>query len=212
MTTVEDLMTQKVVSVHPETALIDAVNILTKYSFSGLPVIDDIGRLKGLLTERSMIAEGSYMHLKTLLRLFSEVNFYKKDRNHPIRKDLEKILSMKVSDVLDPHPTTISPQAYVENAAILFADPKVNPIPVVDGQNKLVGILSLSDLTKLYGVNLRTNFKTREIDKQIDNFIEDFEHQFVVVSKRNTRLWFITSIMFTIVGFVIAFLLILRLT
>jgi len=48
MTKVEDLMTEKVISVNPETKLGDAVAILTKNNFNGISVVDKQNTLIGL--------------------------------------------------------------------------------------------------------------------------------------------------------------------
>ena len=211
MTRVEDLMTEKVITVHAETPLIEAVSVLTKNSFNGLPVVDDQGTLLGLLTERNMITNDSYAHLKTLIKLVTEIDFYKKDKS-PIKEDLSKILSLKVSDMMTYGPVTIKASATIEEASQLFADPKNNPLPVVNENNILVGILSLSDLTKLYGISLRDNLGTRQVDQHIDKFMQQFEKEFVVVSRFHTKTWLLTSILFAIVGFMIAMFFILRIS
>jgi CBS domain-containing protein len=210
MNTIEDLMTRKVISVFPDTPLVEAVTTLTKHGFNGLPVVDKQNMLVGLLTEYNMISQGSYVHLKTLINLFNRIDFYKNE-NQAIRDDLKKILSMSVSDVMDKNPATITPAASIEEVSRMFADPKINPLPVVSSDNRLVGILSLSDLTKLYGVATRKTFQSREMDKRVDDFIRNFEKQFVLVSKFRSQTWLITSILFAIVGFIIALIFILRL-
>ena len=211
MTTVEDLMTEKVITTTPDTPLMEAVSVLTKHSFNGLPVVDKEGKLVGLLTEHNMISNDSYVHLKTLIKLVTEIGFYKNDKT-PIKEDLKKILALKVSDMMSMGPKTIKPNASVEEASHLFADPKNNPLPVVNDSGFLIGILSLSDLTKLYGVSLRDKFGSREIDQHIDNFMRQFEKEFVVVTKFRKNTWLVTSLIFAIIGFIIAFILIIRIS
>jgi len=209
MTKVEDLMTEKVISVNPETKLGDAVAILTKNNFNGIPVVDKQNTLVGLLTERDMMSNKSYMHLATLLKLLNEIKFYKKD-NSPIKDDLQKVLAMKVADLMDPSPATLRPSDSIEEATRLFADPKINPIPIVNGQKKLIGILAISDLTKLYSVSIRHSLDNTQADENIENFIKDFEKEFVVVTKFRTRTWMIVSILFAVIGFLIAMFFIIR--
>lgn len=49
--TVEKVMTRKVVSVKPDTPIIDAAEMMLNHKVSGLPVIDDEHQLLGVLTE-----------------------------------------------------------------------------------------------------------------------------------------------------------------
>lgn len=209
--TVQDLMTEKVVSVSPATSVLDAAALLIQHSFNALPVLDEKGFLVGLFSERNLVLESSYMHLRTLLNLFNKIDFYKKE-NQPIKENLKKILNLKVSDVMDPKPTSIIQNATIEQVTNLFADPKNNPLPVVDADNRLVGIIAMADLLKLYGVNIRTRIKIQDIDQQVDQFIGDFEKQFVLVSKFRTRTWLMTSIIFAIIGFLIAIFWIIRIS
>lgn len=209
--TIKDLMTEIVITIRPDTPLAEAVNILTQHNFNGLPVVDEKNVLVGLLTERDLILNDSYLHLKTLLKLMNEFNFYKKDAGD-IKEDLKKVMDMKVSDVMNQRPLVLHPDDNIEAATRLFGDPKVNPIPIVDSNNKLLGVMSLSDLTKLYGVTLREDHQFKEVDKNIDLFLKEFEKKFILVSKFRTNTWMVTSIIFAIAGFIIAFMLIIRIS
>lgn len=56
MLTVEEIMTQDVVTVRPETSVREAIQILLRESISGLPVTGAEGRLVGMITEFAMLA------------------------------------------------------------------------------------------------------------------------------------------------------------
>ena len=211
MNLVRDLMTESVISVHPESLLAEAVNLITKHKFNGLPVVNDEGVLVGILREHDLVTNDSYVHLKTLFKLLNEFSFYKKDKS-PIQEDLKKILDLKVSSVMNSNPQSIKSDTPVEAVAAMFGDPKNNPIPVVDNANKLIGIISISDVTKLYGVSTKHTTSTHDIDKQIDSFLSDFERKFLFVSVVRTKLWFVTSILFILVGFIIAMMLVVRIS
>jgi CBS domain-containing protein len=48
---VRDIMTSPVVSIEPESAVLEAVRIMLQRHISGLPVVDKEGRLVGIVTE-----------------------------------------------------------------------------------------------------------------------------------------------------------------
>jgi CBS domain-containing protein len=209
MNQVQDLMTREVITVTSDTPLIEAVDIVTKHNFNGLPVVDSQNKLVGLLTEHTLLLSDSFIHLKTLLKLFHEFEFYKKD-NSSIKEDLKKLMSLQVKDGMVNQPITLFPDSSVEQAAQVLGNPGNNPVPVIDKDRKLVGILSLSDLTKLYGISVRDPYNHKDLDKNIDQFLNKFEKQFIVVSRFRTETWLLTSIFFAVVGFIIAFIFILR--
>lgn len=215
MKTVRDLMTKKVVLVYPDTSLIEAADLILKHNFSGLPVADKNGILVGILTEYDLIIKGSLIHLPTFIKLLSDFDLYKKDQSL-IRDDLKQILSMTVGDVMNSEPLVLEDGASLETTVRAFSDHhRVNPIPVVDANRKVVGVISRADLTKLFefpDLHVTDKQNEREVDKNINRFLNSFEKQFIFVSKSRTYLWLIASILFMIVGFIIAWALILRIT
>ncbi len=207
--TIYDIMTERVVSVNMDTPVTEAAFMLSEHGFNGLPVVDAAGRVAGIFSERHLVTDRSYLHLKTLLKLFSDMKFYKKDSS-PINKELQEILELKVKDVMNPFPTTVRVEDSIEEAARLFANPNNNPLPVVDGNNNLRGIVSLSDLTKFYGIVTKKLLRETDVDMKIDKFVKKFDKEFLVVTRLRASTWFIFSVLFSVVGFAVAMMLILR--
>lgn len=52
---VKSIMTTEVITVHPDTLILDAIQLLPKYKVSGLPVVDVDNRLVGILTEKDVL-------------------------------------------------------------------------------------------------------------------------------------------------------------
>ena len=48
--TAREIMTRKLVTLRPETRVVDAAALLLKHGISGAPVVDEDGRLLGLLS------------------------------------------------------------------------------------------------------------------------------------------------------------------
>ena len=210
---VSKIMSRKVVSVTPETPLSKAVNLMLDGGFAGLPVVNENSVVIGILTDYDLTIKGSALHLPTFLKLIKEFEIYKKDSSL-IRDDLEKILKMKVSDAMNAEPLVLKENTSVEEAVKTFGEHhRVNPIPIVDESNKLVGIISRRDIIKLFGSksgHVHEKMDDRLMDEKVNQFLGEFENRFVLVSKTRTRYWLIFSIIFAIIGFVIAFALIVR--
>ena len=210
---IKDLMTQSVISVTPDTPLVKAVEIILQHDFSGLPVVDKNNVLVGIVTDYDLILKGTSIHLPTFLQLLKEFQIYKKDASL-IKGDIQKILGMKVGDVMNRDPLTLFDDSTINDSINAFGQHhRVNPIPIIDKAHKLVGIISRLDMLKLYGapsVNFERHSSKREVDANISRFLLDFENQFILVSKIRTRYWLIFSLVFAIIGFIIAFAIILR--
>lgn len=207
------IMTQNPLFVSPDTPLTEAASIMLKHGFSGLPVVDEKNRVVGILTDYDLILKGSSLHLPTLLRLLTEFEIYKKDQGL-IKNDIGKIISMKVRDAMNPDPLTLRGDSSVEDVMHAYLEHhRVNTIPVLDADGRLSGIVSRSDLIKLLGVVAAGNALPadgRQLDENVTRFLKSFERKFILVSRFRTRRWLLASLLFAIVGFIIAFLLIIR--
>jgi len=190
---VKDLMITDVVSVRPETPLVEAAEILTKHDFTGLPVVDTQNRLVGIMTEYDLISRGTFVHLPTLSKLLSDTSFYKNEKEN-LFPEVQKILELKVKDVMNKDPLTLSPTSMIPEAVRIFSEHHaVNPVPVIDAGRKVVGIIARFDIVKLWGQTApQQREKVHEHgtkNEDAEKFFKEFNKRFVVVSRARTRWW-----------------------
>jgi CBS domain-containing protein len=136
---VRDLMTEGVVSVKPDASLREAASVLVEYRVSGLPVVDEVGEVVGVLSETDIVmkASGGREHSGYLSWFFdSDVTG-------------DKVAAETVGQAMSSPALTITPDRTVHDAARLMVDERVNRLPVVrDGT--LVGILTRSDIVRAF--------------------------------------------------------------
>ena len=146
--TVRDIMTEKCISVHPDTGLLEAARLLFENKFDGLPVVDSQNVLVGILTEYDLISKGSLVHLPTLQFLLSNLPAFKKDRSQ-FEKEIHEVSSLTVQDVMNTDPLTLPESATFNDTVAAFRDHhRVNPIPVIDDSHTVVGVVSRFDILK----------------------------------------------------------------
>ncbi|OGM98570.1 MAG: hypothetical protein A2817_03780, partial [Candidatus Yanofskybacteria bacterium RIFCSPHIGHO2_01_FULL_39_8b] len=141
-------MTKEVVSVFPETSLFEVAKILYNNQFTGMPVIDQNEILVGIITEYDLISMESEMptHIPTLQKIFQTI-----PAGEGYEKEIEKLFLLKVKDVMNPDPLVLFGDATLEETVNTFKEHhRVNPIPVLDSQKKIIGIVSRSDLVKFF--------------------------------------------------------------
>lgn len=204
-------MSLGVVSVFPDTAIVEVANILMDKHFAGLPVIDADGFLMGIITDHDLIEKGSLVHLPTFLKLVDKLKIYRSSEE-PLGAEIRQMLGTKVSEIMNPQPIAFEVGTPVMEVIKVFSEHhRVNPIPVVS-QGKLVGIVSRSDLVRLFGIPAKNCRGTTESDvkKNTAIFLKNFEKEFILVSRARTKYWLAFSALFAIIGFLIAFAFILR--
>src|SRR3989344_5845599 len=186
--TVKDFMQIKVISVKPETPVVSAVRLLYANNLKGLPVIDDEQKVVGIFTEYDLIAKSSFVNLVVFLKLVLAFDVYKKEQSF-IRADLEKLLALQVKTIMNPDPMMLHPETSLEEAVKTFEEHhKVNPIPIVDSNGRLVGIISRAD-------------------NQVKEFLRGFERRLLGINWIWTKFWtWFAVVIFIVVIFTVLFL------
>ena len=149
----KDIMTEEVISVHPDTSLLETAKLIAEHNFDGVPVIDNENHLVGIVTEYDLINKTSAVHLPTLQIILRNLPQFRKEEAH----FQEEILSLKVSDIMNKDPLTMAPDISYDEVIKLFREHhRVNPIPVIDKDRKVIGVISRFDVLRpfqtLHGV------------------------------------------------------------
>jgi len=141
-------MTVQVVAVRPETPLFEAASVIAKHNVDGVPVVDDAGKLVGILTEYDLVSKGSMVHLPTLQVVLQNLTAFRKDRSQ-FQKEVQEVSNLKARDVMNSDPLTLPDTATFEDVEKAFREHhRVNPIPVIDGERRVVGVISRFDILK----------------------------------------------------------------
>lgn len=205
---VKELMTTKVVTVKPTATIEQVANVLHEYRFTGVPVVDEKKRLLGVIMERDFITADSKLYLPTYVKMLKDLDFVQNDKKH-LSKEAESLINATAADVMNSNIVTALPDDTMEHVAELFATKRVNPIPVVDGQFRLVGVISRSDLIKLFSpknIEAKRESPVRIVDVTAEKAFKQIDKNFALVSKIRASIWFLISVAFLIIGFVLGVL------
>jgi len=131
-TTVEEIMTKDVKTVKPEDNLRNALDVLSEYMITGIPVIKN-NKLVGIISEADII---KVMDVRKILDA-------KKDEIK--LSELERI---KVNDIMSKDVIIISEKELITDASELMYKYHVNRLPVLDDKKKLIGIVTKEDIIR----------------------------------------------------------------
>jgi CBS-domain-containing membrane protein len=129
---IENWMTKDVITGTPDMSMMKASKIMKEKSIGRLPVVDDKGVLQGLVSDRD-IKEASPSKATTL-------------DMHELYYLLSEI---KLKDIMTKKVVTIRTGETVERAAQLMLEHNIGGMPVVDDANKVVGMVTDSDIFKV---------------------------------------------------------------
>lgn len=128
---VRDIMTSELTTLEADAKLLDAALLMRSSGFRHLPVVKD-GRLVGLLSDRDVQRASPSM--------FSNISPEEYNRlfeTTPIEKVMAK------------EPVSVSPDTTVAEVVRLMHQHKYGSIPVVEGDQQLVGIVTTTDMLRI---------------------------------------------------------------
>ena len=145
MITANNIMTQEVISISPETEIAQAAKLLLTNRINGVPVINDAGELVGILCQSDLIIQQKNIPIPSLFTLLD--GFIPLTSSKKLDKEVEKIAATKVADAMTPDPVTVNSDTGIEEIAALMVEKNYHTLPVVDA-NKLVGIVGKVDVLR----------------------------------------------------------------
>lgn len=141
---VRDVMSRSVVSAHPDTPLKAAARMMVERGISGVPVVDDMGCVVGVLSEADFVIKqrgaGSIRH-RPLARFIGD--------SPEAELEYAKVVAERVGTAMTSPAIVIEAETDLHDAAVIMVDRSINRLPVVE-DGKLVGIVTRADIMKAY--------------------------------------------------------------
>lgn len=120
MTTVADVMTRDVRTMKPDDSVVDAAKCMDEMNVGVIPVCEG-DKLVGMVTDRDIVVRG-------------------------VAAQQGELKSMKLADVMSAHVRCAHEEDDIEGVLSEMAEAQIRRMPVVDGNEKLVGIVTLGDI------------------------------------------------------------------
>ena len=134
-------MTPWVASIGPDATVQDAARRMLEHAVSALPVVDDSGRMVGIVSEGDLLRRreiGTDVARAWWLRLLS---------GESAAADLLKTHGKRVGDVMTAPAVSVTESASLGKIALLLENHRIKRVPVLRA-GRLVGIVSRADLVR----------------------------------------------------------------
>ena len=138
-TSVKEIMTTQVVAVKLGASFKEMAAALRENRISAFPVVDDDGRVIGVVSEADLLAKEvlNADHAGTIIAMLH-------------RREQDKADGLTARDLMTHPAVTVTPDDSVEQAARLMYTLQVKRLPVIDHDGRLVGIVSRTDVLAVY--------------------------------------------------------------
>lgn len=142
---VRDVMITPVITVTPNTTYEETARLLHLHQVSGLPVVNEHGKLVGVVSEKDLFRAMYPLYEEYILEPHA---YYNDERQE---EEIEAIRKQPVEKYMSKQVVTISPNASILHAGGLMLARGLHRLPVIENHD-LVGIITREDI---YGTILK---------------------------------------------------------
>ena len=156
-----DVMTRTLLSVRPDATVAEAIRLMLDNHISGLPVIDEVNRLVGILTEGDLLRRGETGTERRRPRWLEMLMGPGRLAGEYVRTHGRKIGELMTRDLV-----SVTPDTPLKEVVELMERRRIKRVPVLDG-DVLVGILSRADLLRALLAALEEKSAPATTDEEI---------------------------------------------
>ncbi len=149
--TARDVMQSHVITVSPETPLLDVQRLFVEEEINGAPVVDDAGKILGIVSTRDLLraAEDEHDTAASETRYFrDELEFSGPDWSNALEDFQDRLAQRTVSEVMTSGAVIVPPTASVAEVAATLRRHRIHRVLVAE-RDILEGIISSFDLVAL---------------------------------------------------------------
>ncbi len=136
---VEDVMTKRVITARADSDIHEVSALLSKNRISGLPVVDEENHVIGIVSEADIL----------LMAGMEKGHTFKDILKHILGESLPKHKhGDRTEDIMSSPAITTRPEADIRGVAGILESKRIKRLPVVDSENRLLGIISRADIVR----------------------------------------------------------------
>ncbi len=141
----KDIMSTDVITVKGNASIQDIAKLLTEKNISGVPVVDDVNNVIGIITKKDLIYKDVEVKFPSYVEFLGGI-FYLESIKHYEEK-LKKFLANTAEDIMTSDVITITQDIDVKEIAEIMVEKDITKLPVIN-DGKLVGIVTRGDIVK----------------------------------------------------------------
>ncbi len=136
-----DVMTREVYTVRRETPLKEVAETMAERRVSGVPVTEEDGTVVGVISEKDFLRRMGAGETETFMGVVAEC--MKGDGCIALT-----IRAQRAEEIMTSPAVTVREDTAVREIARIFTERKINRVPVVDAEGRIVGIVSRADIVR----------------------------------------------------------------
>ena len=144
---VKDIMTKNVITVKKDASIREIAQTIVDHDISGLPVVDEEGKVCGIVSEGDLVRKEFAPELPDELCILGAVIYYSGLREY--QDAFRKIAAISAEQLMTKKVVAVHEDDDVSKVAKIMYDKHVKRVPVLDGEKHLLCIVSRRDIVKM---------------------------------------------------------------
>ena len=144
--TVRDIMHPRVTKVAPSDTVATVAQALSRSGLSGVPVVEG-DEVIGIVTETDIIQRQADVSMPAHVSFWDRI--FVLDAGPDYEEEIRRVLATDARSLMTSPVYNIRDNATLEEAATVMIDRDIGTLPVLDQDNKLVGVITRKDLVKM---------------------------------------------------------------
>jgi len=138
-------MTKNVIVVAPETPVAEIAKLLAEHNISGVPVVDEQGKLQGIVSEADLVVRAARPRFPRYIPFLEGIIFLENPAHY--EQEVRKMLAVAAADIMTEKVITAPPTASIEELATLMTERNINRVLITEDE-RVVGIVTRGDIVR----------------------------------------------------------------
>lgn len=143
-------MKTDMVSVSPKNSVAEVFEAIVLNKINAVPVKADDGAFLGIITEYDLLENGLVLHIPTFEKMLAELSVPDSHREN-FAKLTQDLKSRTADEIMNKKPIVFREETSFSEMVQTFCTHQTgNPVPVLDKEGKLKGMVTRYDILKLF--------------------------------------------------------------
>lgn len=144
--TAADIMPKGVPPVGPGATIAEVLRVMVDHDVAGVAVVED-DEIVGIITESDVVSRQAIPTEPSVLPILDA--FFVLDAGRSYEEEVRRVLAINAFQLMSSPVISVRSIANLEEIATLMMERDVHPLPVVDENEKYIGIVSRRDLVRV---------------------------------------------------------------
>lgn len=200
-----EIMNSRPLTLRPDVPIAAIMQMFREYPNFGFAVVNEQQVVMGVVSKDDLFTANLNIHIPTYLQLLEQARFAK-DSKKELPYVAQQVLNAMASDVMDQSMFFAHVDTPVETIAAVLATGKQVVVPVVDQDNKLLGVIENLTLLKSLAAgvpepHVETVVHQRPVDTELTFVQKDMSSRFSYIARSRAHLWLSSTIVLFVIGF-----------